>query len=201
MMTMTERSFALSLPRPLWSGLLVLASILLSLGFACAVPLAAFAAIAALTLPRRDAFALIGAVWLTNQILGFAIHHYPLAASAMAWGLALGLVAFLSTLAAQWAKERMVQGYMAAAGAAFIAAFAAYEGSLLAISAASGSGLPDYAPSIVARIAMINAAAYGLLLVAYSAGVLVRRSKLLRQNVPLQSLLASGVAAAKADSP
>ncbi len=36
--------------RPLWIAVLVVASAVFSLGFACAVPLAAFAAIAALTL-------------------------------------------------------------------------------------------------------------------------------------------------------
>ncbi|MDQ6867846.1 MAG: hypothetical protein M3178_05420 [Pseudomonadota bacterium] len=72
--------------RPLWIALLVGASVAFSLGFACAVPLAAFAAIAALTLSRRDAFALVGAVWLANQIAGFAVHHYPVTASTLAWG-------------------------------------------------------------------------------------------------------------------
>jgi hypothetical protein len=38
--------------RLLWIALLVVASAVFSLGFACAVPLAAFAAVAALTLSR-----------------------------------------------------------------------------------------------------------------------------------------------------
>ena len=78
---MAEHSSASAWRKPLWIALLVLASAVFSLGFACAVPLAAFAAIAALTLSRRDAFTLVGAVWLTNQIAGFAIHHYPMTPS------------------------------------------------------------------------------------------------------------------------
>ena len=74
--------------RPLWIALLVVASVVFSLGFACAVPLAAFAAIAALTLSRRDAFALVGAVWLANQIAGFTLLHYPMDPSTFAWGAA-----------------------------------------------------------------------------------------------------------------
>ena len=50
---------SLSVPRdwrhPLWLGLLVVASGVFSLGLACAVPLAAFAAAAALSLSRRGA--------------------------------------------------------------------------------------------------------------------------------------------------
>jgi hypothetical protein len=76
--------------RPLWIAVLVVASVVFSLGFACAVPIAAFAAIAALTLSRRDAFSLVGAVWLANQIAGFAVHHYPVTASTLAWGAGLG---------------------------------------------------------------------------------------------------------------
>ena len=81
--------------RPLWIVLLVVASVVFSPGFACAVPIAAFAAIAALTLSRRDAFSLVGAAWLANQIAGFAVHHYPATASTLAWGAALGAVALL----------------------------------------------------------------------------------------------------------
>ena len=75
---MAAPSSASAWRKPLWIALLVLASVVFSLGFACAVPLAAFAAIAALTLGKRDAFVLVGAVWLANQIAGFAINHYPL---------------------------------------------------------------------------------------------------------------------------
>jgi hypothetical protein len=56
--------------RPLWIALLVAASVAFTLGFACATPLAAFAAIAALSMPRKDALLLIGLVWLANQAVG-----------------------------------------------------------------------------------------------------------------------------------
>jgi len=149
--------------RPLWVAVLVVASVVFSLGFACAVPLAAFAAIAALTLSRRDAFALVGAVWLANQIAGFAVHHYPVTASTLAWGAGLGAVALLSTLAAQWVKDHLARSHRVAAIAAFLAAFAVYEGSLFAISLALASSVSDYAPSIVGRIFAINTAAFAAL--------------------------------------
>jgi hypothetical protein len=98
--------------RPLWIALLVTASVGFSLGFDCAVPLAAFAA--ALTLSRRDAFALVGAVWLANQIAGFAVHHYPVTASTLAWGAGLVAVAVLSTIAAQWVKDHLAPDHWVA---------------------------------------------------------------------------------------
>jgi hypothetical protein len=155
---MAELSLASAWRKPLWIALLVLASVVFSLGFACAVPLAAFAAIAALALSRRDAFALVGAVWYANQIAGFAIHHYPMTPSTFAWGAALGAVALASTLAAQWATERLPQVGGTVAAAAFLAAFAVYEGSLLAISLFIGSGISNFTPSIVKLILSINVA-------------------------------------------
>ncbi len=157
--------------RPLWIASLILASVVFSLGFACAVPLAAFAAVAALTLNRRDAFALVGAVWLANQIGGFAVHHYPATASTLAWGAGLGGVALLSTLAAQWVKDHLAQSHMLGAIAAFLASFAVYEGSLFAISLALASGVSDYAPAIVWRIFAINTAAFAALFLVHSLGV------------------------------
>ena len=163
--------------RPLWIALLVVASVVFSLGFACAVPLAAFAAIAALTLSRRDAFALVGAIWLANQIAGFAVHHYPVTASTLAWGAGLGAVALLATLAAQWIKDHLAQRHTVAAIAAFLAAFAVYEGSLFAISFALAGGVSDYVPSIVWRIFAINTAAFAALFLVHRLGVFAGLAK------------------------
>jgi hypothetical protein len=175
---MAEPTSASAWRKPLWIALLVLASAVFSLGFACAVPLAAFAAIAALTLSRRDAFALVGAVWLANQIAGFAIHHYPMTPSTFAWGAALGAVALAATLAAQWVKERLPQGGGGAfAAAAFLAAFAVYEGSLFAISLFVGSGVSNFTPSIVRRILAINFAAFAALYLLHRLGVFAGLAK------------------------
>lgn len=157
--------------RPLWIALLVVAGVTFSLGFACAVPLAAFAAIAALTLSRREAFAFVGAVWLANQIVGFTLLHYPMDLSTFAWGAGLGTITLASTLAALWAKERFPQTSGAVAVAAFLAAFAVYEGSLFAISLFVGSGVSNFTPSIVRRILAINFAAFAALYLIHSLGV------------------------------
>jgi hypothetical protein len=150
----------------LWLALLVVASVAFSLGFACAVPFAAFGAVAALTLSRRDALLLIGAVWLANQIVGFTVLSYPWDASTLTWGVVLGIVAILTTLAAQ-AIARRLQGRGAAAVslAAFVGAFIVYEGGLYLVSATLLGGTEDFTPTIITRILAINAAAFAALLV------------------------------------
>jgi hypothetical protein len=150
--------------RPLWTGSLIFFSAVLSLGFSCAAPLAAFAAIGAVTLRRRDALLVIAAVWLANQFIGFAALHYPLERGALAWGGVLGAAAIGATLAARWGISRYSQrNRFIRAGAAFMAAFAAYEGILFAISAMSATGIADFAPVIVLRIFLINATAFASL--------------------------------------
>src|SRR5262245_50710816 len=102
----------------LWLTLLVAASVVFSLGLACAVPLAAFAAAAALTLSRRDALFLIILVWLANQLVGFTALGYPLTASTFEWGVALGAVAVFATLAGEWAGGCLMSAPRAACSVA-----------------------------------------------------------------------------------
>jgi hypothetical protein len=146
--------------RHLWLGLLVAAAIAFSLGFACAMPFAAFAAYAALTLSRRDGVLLIGAVWLANQVVGYGILGYPWEVSSLAWGVALGVIAVASTLAARGAAVAAAEtGRVGAALAAFLAAFIVYEGALFAVAAGPLGGIEDFTPAIIGRIFAINAAA------------------------------------------
>jgi hypothetical protein len=150
---------------PLWLGLLVAASVAFSLGFACAVPLAAFGGAAALTLNRRDALLLTAAVWLANQLLGFVVLGYPWTAETFAWGIALGAVALLATVASQLIVRRLAdRGGAVIALATFIGAFAIYQGGLFVVAATLLGGIEDFAPAIVGRILAINAGAFAGLL-------------------------------------
>ena len=164
-----------SVPRdwryPLWLGLLVGASVVFSLGLACAAPLAAFAAAAALSLSRRDVLLLILLVSLANQLVGFTVLHYPLTASTFAWGVVLGAVAVLATLAGQWIADRLVGGRRAVvAMATFLIAFAVYEAALFTVSATLLGGTEIYTAAIQGRIFAINAAAFvGLLVLNHLA--------------------------------
>ena len=158
-------SAALDWRHSLWLGLLVGASMIFSLGLACAVPLAAFAAAAALSLSRRDALLLVILVWLANQIVGFILLDYPWTASTFAWGAVLGIVAILATLAGQWMAKRFADIVRSVRFAAtFLVAFAVYEAALFAISAALLGGTEIYTAAIQGRIFVINAAAFAGLL-------------------------------------
>jgi hypothetical protein len=150
---------------PLWLALLVGASIVFSLGLACAVPLAAFAAAAALSMSRRDVLLLILLVWLANQVVGFAVLDYPWTMSTFAWGAALGIVAILATMASQWTAKPLAHARRAVSFAAtFLMAFAVYESILFAFSATLLGGAEIYTAAIQGPIFAINAAVFvGLL--------------------------------------
>ena len=151
--------------RLLWLALLVGASIGFSLGLACALPFAAFAAAAALKLSRRDALMLILAVWFSNQVIGFTVLAYPWTTSTFAWGAVLGAVAILATLAGQWAAGRSVSAARAVGSAVtFLLAFVIYEAALFTASIAWLGGTEVFTGAIQGRIFVINAAAFiGLL--------------------------------------
>jgi hypothetical protein len=158
-------SFTTGWRHHLWLALLIAASLGFTFGFACAVPFAAFGAVAAMTLPRRDALLLVVALWLLNQIVGFAFLHYPWDAMTLTWGAILGVIAVLSTAAAQAAGFRR-NGVLPTAIASFAAAFAVYEGGLYLVSATVMGGTEDFTAAIVWRILAINAAAFAGLLTA-----------------------------------
>jgi hypothetical protein len=174
---------------PLWLALLVGASIVFSLGLACAVPLAAFAATVALSLSRRDALLLILLVWLANQLVGFTVLDYPWTASTVAWGAALGAVAVLAT----WAGQSMARCFQSTArgitvAATFLVAFAVYEAALFAISATLLGGAEIYTLAIQGRIFAINAAAFVGLLVPnqVAASIGLARKPLIRLPITEQ---------------
>jgi hypothetical protein len=151
-------AFATSGRRSLWLGLLIAASVAFTLGFACAVPFAAFGAIAAMTLQRRDALLLILGVWAVNQVIGFTVLHYPWDGTTMTWGVVLGAVALLCTAAARLAVRG--HGPVVTSLTSFAAAFLVYEGGLYVVSAVWLGGTEDFATAIVLRILAINAAAF-----------------------------------------
>jgi hypothetical protein len=151
--------------RLVWLGLLISASVAFSLGLACATPFAAFAAAAALTLSRRDRFVLVISVWLANQFVGFTLLHYPWTANAFAWGVALGVVAVLATLASQWAVKRSADAAcLFSFAVTFLLAFVVYEAALFALSVGLLGGTEVFTGATQGRIFVINATAFiGLL--------------------------------------
>ena len=158
----------------LWLALLVCASVAFSLGFACATPFAAFSTAAALTLNRRDAMFLTGAVWLANQFVGFTVLRYPLTISSFAWGVAIGAAAILATLAARATARGLEKTIRTGHSlAAFAAAFAVFEGVLFVIALVVLGGTEDFTPPIVGWIFAVNAGALiGLFVLNWLATVI-----------------------------
>ena len=156
----------------LWLAVLVGTSIAFTLGLACAVPLAAFAAAAALTLSHQNALVLIVAVWLANQLVGFVVLDYPWTASTFAWGVALAAVAILATLAGQWTVWHLTNAGRALGNTGtFLVAFAVYEAALFAISLTLLGGTEIYTAAIQGRIFAVNAVAFAGLLVLHRLAV------------------------------
>jgi hypothetical protein len=151
-----DRRFAL------WAATLVGASLLSSFAFACAVPLAGFAAAAALTSTRRAALALTGAIWFVNQAAGFLFLHYPTDAMTLFWGAALVVIALVACESAGLLARRF-PGF-AGGLAAFLAAFVVYESLVLAVTAVTGPGVEHFTAPVVSRIFFINLAAFAALL-------------------------------------
>jgi hypothetical protein len=156
------RSF--SSPREfIWLILLPLSSLVFSLGFACATPLAAFGALAAVALSKRDGLILCGAVWLVNQVVGYAFLGYSWNINSVSWGLALGGATILASLSARSIYRRKIH-YLFRLIAAFIAAFAVFQVSLYLVELFVLSGLQDSSADVVTRVLAINAGAFvGLL--------------------------------------
>jgi hypothetical protein len=126
----------------------------------CATPFAALSTAAALTLNRRDAMFLTGAVRLANQFVGYTILRYPWTINSFAWGVAIGAAAILATLAAQGttralAKANRIWRFLAA----FAAAFMVFEGALFVVAFVVLGGTEDFTPPIVGWIFAVNASA------------------------------------------
>ena len=144
-----------------WLALLVVAISAFSFVAACATPFAAFAAVAALTLSRGDAFRITVALWLADQIVGYAIHGYPRTPESFAWGVAIGAAALLATWTARWVVTRLqAAAPLTRAVLALLGAFAVYEATLLVVAVSGPGGTESFTLGIVIRILAVNAAAF-----------------------------------------
>ncbi len=170
-------SIRLNWPAGLWIGFMVAASVALSLGFACAAPLAAIGAVSALTLSGRNAVLAAAAAWLANQAAGCLVLGYPLTADCFAWGAVLGFGAVFAMQAARWSAARATGLRTAAPLAAFAAAFAVYEATLFAAALTFLGGTEDFTAAIIGRVLEINVITLLAMLLLNRAGALMHNSK------------------------
>lgn len=143
-----------------WPALLAAVTLVGSYGLACIFPFAAVAALAALTLDWRKGALLVGAVWLGNQVVGFALLNYPHEAQAYVWGVAIlaaALAAFgVAKLGADKTADLLSWRTPAALLAALLAAVATYQG-LMFVWAVLLDGLASSTAEIAAQVALNDA--------------------------------------------
>lgn len=157
--------------RNLWIALIVASGIGLSLFFACVTPFAALATVAALYLRADERWAVIGFVWLANQIVGFGILRYPLTWDCAAWGVAIGLSSALAVLAA--GALSTTRPAPLAVSLPFVGAFAAFEAGLYAAGRMLPAGGDAFGLPVIRHVFWVNAAALCGLTVVYQVLSLV----------------------------
>ena len=134
---------------------LVAISAVSSWEFACITPFVAFAVVAGYALSARAAVLTVAAVWLVNQAIGFAVLDYPGTLDTILWGFAIGAAALLAAVLACATLRLGLGNNVTAIGAAFVLAFAAYEGGLFLVTFALG-GQDAFTPAIVGHVALLN---------------------------------------------
>jgi hypothetical protein len=163
----TRKRSALHAGTAIWIALISGLTVLGSFAFACAAPLAAVAALAALKMERSDGVALVTLSWLANQIVGFALLSYPHTIDSYAWGAAIGLSAVLGFFAARAATQSSLPQPIAVA---FVVSFAAYQAGLYAAGIAFSYEGDAFSTAVVAEIFAVNFVAYvGFMLVHRAA--------------------------------
>ncbi|MGH7402746.1 MAG: hypothetical protein ACREKQ_09985 [Candidatus Rokuibacteriota bacterium] len=149
-----------------WILLLTAASVFVTLGMACATPFAALATLAALAMGRRDALLLIGLAWIADQVVGYGLLQYPRTLGSAAWGVTLGVAAFVALIVARALADRVrARGHVSAGAAAFAGAFVAYQAVLFAATFVLSSGPEAFslpAVGFVLRVDLLSLA--GLLI-------------------------------------
>jgi len=146
-----------SLKTVVWLVLLTTASYLASLALACITPFAAFGALAALHLRPAEAVALMIMLWATNQVVGFALLHYPHAANTYIWGVVL-LAAALAGAAGARAVQRLTRMPAANAVLALAAALLAYEGVVFLGGLVLGGNAYSFTAAVLFKIVWTNTA-------------------------------------------
>ncbi len=164
----------------IWPASLAAATVFGSLALACVFPFAAFAALAALTLDRRTAVALIAAAWGVNQAVGFFLLSFPWDAQAVGHGIAILGTTLIASEIARFAAGNAGTNPIVRPIAALVAAFVAYQ-LLLRGYASFGGGAENFSAEIIALVARNDALWFaGLLVLRFGLTRATGRNALLR---------------------
>ena len=152
-----------------WIVLVTVSSVLFSLGFACATPFAALAAIAGSRMSRSSALLLVAATWLANQAVGYLVLDYPRTVDSFGWGFAIGAAALLATLAVHELGRFGLRPIVQFA-AAFAVAFAVDQAALFSATAVLPSN-GGFSMAVILYVAKINALGFAALFALYQLSV------------------------------
>lgn len=154
----------------LWIALVIALAMAGSFGWACAAPLAAIAALAALTLSRNEGLVLVGATWLINQFVGYALLDYPHTVSSYAWGGAIGAGAVIGYIAAFSIVSKTGKAAISLP-LAFLTAFVFYQTGMHLAASTFTNATNAFSTSIVSQVVTINAVAFVGFLVVHRIAV------------------------------
>jgi hypothetical protein len=138
-----------------WIGILGFSSIAFSLVFACATPFVALAALAAVSMDRRDAAIVTGLAWIANQLVGYGILNYPQTFNSFAWGAVIGVAAYAG-LASALAIKHLLGNGLPALAVGFAAAFVGYELMLYAANPFLSDNDAAFSWSIIFYVLKVN---------------------------------------------
>lgn len=167
----------------IWIALIAGLTVIGSFAYACAAPLAAVAALAALKMGRTEGLVLVLVSWLANQLVGFLLLSYPHTADSYAWGAAIGVAAVLGFLAARAATQGSLSQPVALA-VAFAVAFVVYQIGLYAAGVAFAYEGDAFSTAVVGEVLAINLVAYIGFVLAHSAAVAFSLLKPTRPAAP-----------------
>jgi hypothetical protein len=167
----------------LWLILLTIASVLTTFALACATPVAAFGALAALHMKRAEAMMLMGAIWLASQAVGFGYLHYPHTPGTIAWGGALLITALVTMEGAAFVARRLETApHAARAVGALAAAMVSFKAVTYLFGMELGGNAAAFKASFVFNFVWTNALTFVVLLVLYQVAVVV--GLVVRSNGP-----------------
>lgn len=180
---MTDRTATAATGAGLWIALIAGLTVIGSYALACVAPLAAVAALAALTMRRGEGLALVIVAWLVNQAVGFALLSYPHTPDTYAWGAAIGVAAVLGYVAAA-AITPFVRSTLLATAVALAAAFAVYQFALYVFGVATSYAGDSFSIAVVSEVLAINAVAYVAFLALHRVAVALSLVKPVQHAAP-----------------
>jgi hypothetical protein len=101
------------------------------------VPLVSFAALAGMTLSRKQAVVSVTLIWFANQVYGFVLRDYPLSPIALLWGVTMGLGTFAVVLLASMQPKFSDRGWLGQAawlGVVMLLGFGMAQSSILFVN-------------------------------------------------------------------